>query len=362
MFEIYSKTDFQTVISEIFKSWKLYALPPLNEEKFEIKLMPFRKVGLHSLLTFMIFSDSKPIVVIKMPRYRDGKLAFEALRNEARALEHLAQTKIFKDHFPALFKLAEFNGVPVLLIRACDGEMLHRFIDREENLDNLKKYIENGADVLLKLNDWAKLSRKKIDDEFIKKELITPLKAVMPYYSQFTGEIEAFLGSFLENKSWLGAEYPVVYAHQEYNPWNILVEKNDNLVVLDWEDANPDGLPFQDLYNYFTVCFRVVFYGEAKHSQERPLEAKINRAESQLTAFNGFLNKYCQLLGVSPGLKDLFYVIFAVKQALFFVEEKRREINYGLTWLTLILNAAPSNCFESHIRNEIEAYKKINNG
>ncbi|MGB9591146.1 MAG: hypothetical protein ACPL1K_01360, partial [Candidatus Kryptoniota bacterium] len=63
-----------------------------------------------------------------------------------------------------------------------------------------------------------------------------------------------------------------------------------------------------------------------------------------------FMDKYCKILNIQLELKDLFFVIFAVNASHFFLEEKRREIDYAKSWLSLLLDASLTNCFENHVK------------
>ena len=45
----------------------------------------------------------------------------------------------------------------------------------------------------------------------------------------------------------LGA-LPRAFEQRDFSPWNILVSRDGELAVLDWESAEPDGLPVMDLW------------------------------------------------------------------------------------------------------------------
>jgi hypothetical protein len=66
----------------------------------------------------------------------------------------------------------------------------------------------------------------------------------------------------------LGA-LPVVPEHRDFAPWNLLVAEGGRLGVLDWESAEPDGLPFLDLV-YFLAY--LAFDLENAISSQRPVE------------------------------------------------------------------------------------------
>ncbi len=354
MFEIFPRLDYKKIVAGIFQNWDKLGLPPADINKLKVKLLPFRKMGLHSLLNFMVFSENQPLLVIKMPRYKEGKFAIEALKHEANILDYLKQKGILKGHIPQVYKLADFEGIPVLLTKAYHGEMLHHFLDKEEDLSKLDKLIMSGAELLPQLYSRSESKEQIIDEAFIEKYIKEPLKSVVEYYPKQISKIEEFLSSFFKDKNYLGMKYPRVCLHREFNPWNILKESDGNLIVLDWEDAAPEGLPFLDIYNYFTVCFRILFTGETKHSRNRNLDEKKKRTDVLLKNYSNFVGRYCESLNIQSDLKDFFFIIFAINATHFFIEEKRREINYGKSWLSLLLNASLSNCFETSLRFEAQ--------
>ena len=349
-FEIFSYPDYKKIILQIVEDWENLGLPSIDKSKLNFKLLPFRKVGLHSLLNFMIFSEGELLLVIKMPRYKDGRLAFAALENEARMLEYLKKKKILTGHIPQVYKLLYLEDVPVLLLKAYHGEMLHHFLDKEEDLSKINELITGGAELLLQLYDKQESTPQTIDEEFIQKYIMNPLRLIAEYYPQHIVNIEKYLSTFFEGKGFLNMKYPSLCLHQEFNPWNILREPNGNLIVLDWEDATTEGLPLLDVYNYFEVCLRILFIGESKRSKERDPDQKKKRAEALLKSYSDFMDKYCKILNIQLELKDLFFVIFAVNASHFFLEEKRREIDYAKSWLSLLLDASLTNCFENHVK------------
>lgn len=62
---------------------------------------------------------------------------------------------------------------------------------------------------------------------------------------------------------------PLVPEHRDFAPWNLLVDEGRRLGVLDWESAEPDGLPFLDLV-YFLAY--LAFDLENAITSRRPIE------------------------------------------------------------------------------------------
>lgn len=49
-------------------------------------------------------------------------------------------------------------------------------------------------------------------------------------------------------------ELPLVCEHRDCSPWNILIAPSGDPVLLDWESAEPDGLPGPDLVYFLANC------------------------------------------------------------------------------------------------------------
>ncbi|MFH1390373.1 MAG: phosphotransferase [Candidatus Margulisiibacteriota bacterium] len=343
--DIFTKVDYKKIAARLLGEWDGFGLPKADLSKLELKIMPFRKIGLHSLLTFMVFCEGKPLLVMKFPRYLEGRLAFSGLRNEAAMLE--------KIKIPELFKLLEIDGAPVLLMRAYEGKMLHHFLDAGEDLEKLAGFLRHGVNLLIELSRKTKEQLIKIDEDFIERHLLVPAREALEYFPDQIAPLQEYLNTFLSNnQSAIGLEVPLLLTHHEFNPWNILVDPEGKLILLDWEDAENSGLPFLDLYNFFTVAFRIMYYGETSETQSRSPEQKQARKELLLREFRAAAQKYCQALGCSEKLLDIFYLAFALKQTTFFLNEKRHDINYASSWLALLAGAPLENCFIDHVVKE----------
>ncbi|MFA6170612.1 MAG: phosphotransferase [Candidatus Margulisiibacteriota bacterium] len=344
---IYTQTDFKKIAAQVLTDWDKLGLPKVDQTKLDFKLMPIRKIGLHSLLTFMIYHAGKPAVVLKLPRYREGTIAFAALRNEAAKLKELRGG-------PQLFRLIEIDSVPVLLMRGYEGKMLHQYIDAENDLAKVARFLRIGVDLLTTYSARTKGKKLVINDSFIEQRLLRPVREILEYYPNQIAHLEKYLNEFLAVKSWAGQTVPEVLVHHEYNPWNILLTPEGDLILLDWEDAQNNGLPFLDLYNFFMVAFRIMFYGETNETQQRPLADRQARARFLIDEFRAASRKYCLALSCQESVLDLFFLIFAIEQTRFFLNEKRRDVHYAESWLSLLTNTAVTDCFVDHLSREIQ--------
>jgi hypothetical protein len=356
MSEVFTPVDHKKIITTILQDWDSLGLPPIDKKSLEFKLLPFRKTGQHSLVNYMIISNKRPAIVIKLPRFKEGFLAFTSINNEAKMLDLLEQKTLLSGHFPKMLKSLNIENIPVLLTIAYQGDMLHQLLDNEEDLSHLGGLLSGAADLLPLFPNPKKDQRGVVDDSFIHKYIKEPLKIIHNLYPREAKPIGDFVDNFLKDRVFHNAKYPVVLMHQEFNPWNILKEDNGNLLIFDWEDAVEDGLPLLDLYNYFTICYRILIIGETKHAQARSRENKQRRIDILLEKYSEHSSKYCKALNIPAELLDLFYMVFAINSIVFFAGEKRKEVEYGRSWLPLLLNTSARDCFIGHIKTASESY------
>lgn len=69
-------------------------------------------------------------------------------------------------------------------------------------------------------------------------------------------------------------DLPLVCEHRDFGPWNIVIARNGTPAVIDWEDAEPKGLPSLDLvYFLFSAAFAIDGAGDAADRVERARES-----------------------------------------------------------------------------------------
>jgi hypothetical protein len=108
---------------------------------------------------------------------------------------------------------------------------------------------------------------------------------------------------------------PVVPEQRDFSPWNVLMMPDRTLAVLDWESAEPEGLPALDLI-YFLTYLAFFHDGAMKSGAFR----RSYRAALDASTFTGrvqseCLTRYRSSLGLSPevlrALRVLLWVVHA---------------------------------------------------
>ena len=112
---------------------------------------------------------------------------------------------------------------------------------------------------------------------------------------------------------------PLVFQHGDPGPWNVIVTHAGQPAFLDWEAADPDGLPLWDLFYFlrsfaFSISKRAGRRDPIRSFTDQVLaDSKLNRLLVETT------RRFCAETALSPGLVEpLFYLCWmhrALKEA-----------------------------------------------
>jgi hypothetical protein len=96
----------------------------------------------------------------------------------------------------------------------------------------------------------------------------------------------------------------LVAEHRDCSPWNVLVTDDDKLALLDWESAEPEGLPLLDLVYYLSHATffvdRTLGSGGERASYARLLDATSNSGR----VFAEAIARYCAATGLDASAVD----------------------------------------------------------
>ena len=111
--------------------------------------------------------------------------------------------------------------------------------------------------------------------------------------------------------------FPIVFGHGDAGEWNIFVDHNDKVMFLDWEAAEPQGMPLWDLL-YFLNSFGN--WASRRHSGNRDIlksfddhflrQSDLNELFSQTVKF------YCEEIGLDKALVEPLFICCWMHRAL----------------------------------------------
>jgi glycosyltransferase involved in cell wall biosynthesis len=125
-------------------------------------------------------------------------------------------------------------------------------------------------------------------------------QALVDFEAQFGSVVEeAALASIRQELAGLG-ELPSVPEHRDCSPWNLVIRPGGEPALLDWESAEPEGLPGLDLVYFLANCAFVLDGaledGRTRESYARLLDqqSEHGRIAAQAVA------EYTSALGIDP--------------------------------------------------------------
>jgi len=147
-------------------------------------------------------------------------------------------------------------------------------------------------------------------------ELLQRIAAVYSLRRDEYEFLQAQVACFLIN----GATIPLVFFHGDLGTWNILVsDVDDRVIVIDWEAADPMGLPLWDLVYFLRSYVNWIFRKKGQHdglASFREAFFSDSEAGAHVTAA---VRHYCNAVGLEPRFAEpLFYACWmhrALKEA-----------------------------------------------
>ncbi len=234
---------------------------------------PFNKV------VGLVFAeaDRSPRLIIKLARITEATAALESEAANLQAVQALRSDRV--RGVPQVLFLQKWAEQIVLGETALIGQPLYALLRRDTCRDLALKVTEWLADLASRTQPsqrsewWGRLIENTVD------EFEQNFGAVIdPARLQATRDRLATLG-----------DLPVVCEQRDCSPWNVLIDSAGDLVILDWESAEPRGLPLLDLIYFLTY---LMFFLDGAMESQRFTESY--RAMLDPTTFTGRIVAECE--------------------------------------------------------------------
>ena len=194
-------------------------------------------------VTFFLFSSQqqgRPDYVVKMVRRADLN---RRLENEGRALRRLAQTGFGQYHlFPQVVFSSSHRTLAMLGQTAIPGTSLGERSALTADCPLARAAIDWLIDLAAHTAGPAGSQPQSVS------ETMALLLAQFIDIYRPTPEIVAFLAGQVDVLARHAERLPAVFQHGDPGPWNILVTPDARIAFLDWESAEPAGMPLWDLF------------------------------------------------------------------------------------------------------------------
>jgi hypothetical protein len=97
-------------------------------------------------------------------------------------------------------------------------------------------------------------------------------------------------------------DLPIVFEQRDCSPWNILMDNEGEIKVLDWESSEPNGLPLLDLI-YFLTYLSFFVNGIMESREYAQAYPDVFNPQSSIGRINyECLEKYCVEMNLDPSV------------------------------------------------------------
>jgi aminoglycoside phosphotransferase (APT) family kinase protein len=201
-----------------------------------------------SHVVFIVFSERSKdaALVVKVPRLEGDDRRIKSEAQNLRSV-HAARSGGF-DSIPQLVGFEQYRDRHYLIESAIAGESLSSHL----KTNPVDTYSETVTTWLIDLHQ-ATLHRSCSSSAWY-DQLVTGQLAQLSKIVPADGRESLMVHQTLESTDPIRCEnVPFVCEHGDLGPPNVLVRGNDRIGVVDWELANPRGLPAADLFFFLTL-------------------------------------------------------------------------------------------------------------
>jgi aminoglycoside phosphotransferase (APT) family kinase protein len=206
-------------------------------------------------------AESQPRLVVKMARVPESG---HSLEREAAALRAIHASRAEGvEGAPRALSFSASRGTSGLGETVIDGEPLYRSL----SATSFEALAQRGTRWLATLA--AGVPASPVDEW--RKRLVDGPFAV--FERQFGSVMEPATIAAIRARLARLPDLPIVPEHRDFSPWNVVMTPGRGLGVLDWESAEPAGLPLMDLV-YFLTYLAIFREGGSEPGRDRSAYAR----------------------------------------------------------------------------------------
>ena len=242
-------------IPEIVKACpQLTAIAPAEQWKIQ-QVVP----TLSDTQSFVIGLDDSPVTAIL--QISVSQRAITSFEHQTKVLAHLRADPRLSDQqrlLPHLLLERNDKDCSYWIFERLPGVNALTALDQANNPDGILQRVTEAIGVL----HQRTADEITVDDRFLEQWVSAPIEVIrtstLPYYQR---QSHAFLNCLAQQlaDSLIGRTIVTSWTHGDYWPGNILLSPEHDTVtgILDWDLAQPDGIPSLDLVNILASALRL---------------------------------------------------------------------------------------------------------
>lgn len=237
------------ILTFLYKNWQQFDLQCYGTPArlSYVVLTPRFRASSHVIFLVLAESQPEPVLVIKVPRLANRSTGIEREVANLRAVQSLRPGGF--DSIPRVVAFEEYQSRPILVETALVGQPMEPAIVRRD----LKRCCNA---MLAWLTDIQSLdcSADKRDTGWFERLVERPLHHFANVFPLSDEETRLLDRTWKVVALLRGMSLPLVFEHGDLCHPNILLRKRGGVGVVDWEIAEPRGLPACDLFFFLTYA------------------------------------------------------------------------------------------------------------
>lgn len=290
-----------TVLTYLNDNWQRLTLNRFGEPQglSTVILTPGFKASSHLIFFVMKAGYQTPVLVVKLPRLPGdfGRLDKEV--ENLRKLHGMRQGGF--DSIPEVLAYEDCEKHRLLVETMVRGEVMRRAMVKRHP----EKCIFAALNWLDEISSTSVLSSQNVDAWFEKlvENSITSLESSF-LLTETEKKMVARCREIVEPLR--NAIIPLVFEHGDFSAPNILIDNEAQLGVVDWELAEPVGIPTADLFFFLSY---VAFSREGAEKLENYVKAFKNAFFQSGGWAKPYIVHYCDMLDLSKELLGPLFVL-----------------------------------------------------
>jgi aminoglycoside phosphotransferase (APT) family kinase protein len=279
------------VLAFLEKNWQRLGLKRFGDPaRLSCVMMTPRFRASSHVICFLLAQGSKaPTFVVKLPRLPgDHRRLDREMENLNAANRHRAEGDV---SIPRVLAYEDYHQHRLLIETAVPGRTMSPAVVRRQP----ELCTETTIAWLTNLQ-LATMTRDAKGGDWFERLVENPLlqfKKILPVANEAAHLIDATVAMMQPLRN---HHLPLVMSHEDFSPPNILQADNGRIGVVDWELAEPQGLPASDLFFFLTY---IAFARNGARKNEMYLKA-FRRAFFDSNAWaRPYVERYCERLKLS---------------------------------------------------------------
>ncbi len=212
-----------------------------------VMVTPRFRASSHVVFIILVEGRSEPVLVVKVPRILGGNSSVEREVHNLRLAQMVRPTGF--DSIPFVVAFEESQGHALLVETALDGSPM----DTTSIRGDFVGCCNSVTNWLVELHR-CRLPNSPLDSNWFDRLVEEPLRRLESVFGSHSEEKLLFSQTRSLASSLAMEKVPLVFEHGDLSHPNVLLLRRGGIGVLDWELAEPQGLPGVDLFFFLAYA------------------------------------------------------------------------------------------------------------